>query len=93
MRNCDISKGDGDCPSEAICQFDGTTGECHRKCDTEADCRSGYLCSAASSDPGNRASHAYCDVPMMNMGDGGSMDGGMVMDAMDGMGGMPGMDM
>ena len=50
MRDCDISKGDADCPSESVCQFDSMVGECHAKCGTQADCRSGYVCSPASSD-------------------------------------------
>jgi hypothetical protein len=78
MRDCDIKNGDADCPSEAICQFDGTKGECHKKCNGDSDCRSpGYTCGAASSDPMNMASHAFCDA--MDM----PMDGGP--DAMDAM--------
>ncbi len=61
MRDCDIKNGDADCPSEAICQYDGTKGECHKKC-TATDCRAGYFCSAASTDSNNKASHAFCDV-------------------------------
>ena len=63
MRECDISKGDADCPSESVCQFDGMVGECHAKCGTQADCRSEYVCSPASSDPTNKVSHAFCDAP------------------------------
>jgi hypothetical protein len=88
MRDCDITHGDADCPSEAICQYDGTTGECHAKCSTASDCRSGYVCSPASNASDNMASHAYCDVSGMSMGGDGGMDG---MDGMAGMGGMDGM--
>lgn len=77
MRNCDIARGDADCPSEAICQFDGTTGECHKKCSMNSDCRSpDYVCSPATSAPANMASHAFCDAMDMNA-DGGM--GGMTM--------------
>lgn len=62
MRGCDIKNGDADCPAEAICQYDGTLGECHKKCTGGADCRSGYVCSPAAADPMNKASHAFCDV-------------------------------
>lgn len=62
MRDCDISKGDADCPSEAICQFDGMTGECHKKCSSQSDCRTGYVCAPASSAADDMASHAFCDV-------------------------------
>jgi hypothetical protein len=96
MRDCNIAHGDADCPSEAICQFDGTTGECHAKCGAQSDCRSGYECSPASNASDNMASHSYCDVPGMSMGGDGGMDGmdGMAgMDGMSGMDGMPGMDM
>jgi hypothetical protein len=62
MRDCDITKGDADCPSESICQFDGMAGECHLKCNGQADCRSGYVCSPAAADPMNKASHAFCDM-------------------------------
>lgn len=72
-RHCDITKADADCPSEAICQFDGMVGECHRKCLADTDCRSGYMCSPASSDPMNRASHAYCDMARTPV-DGGHAD-------------------
>jgi hypothetical protein len=61
-RHCDIKNGDADCPAESICQFDGTNGECHRKCAVPSDCRAGYVCSPASSVPSNRASHAFCDM-------------------------------
>jgi hypothetical protein len=65
MRNCDITKGDADCPSESVCQFDGTAGECHLKCDSQANCRTGYVCSPAASDPNNKVSHAFCDMADM----------------------------
>ena len=74
MRDCDIAHHDGDCSTEAICQFDGTKGECHKKCDGASDCRAtGYVCSPASTDPMNMASHGFCDAMDMPM-DGG-MDG------------------
>jgi hypothetical protein len=89
MRKCDIAKADADCPSEAICQFDGTVGECHKKCSAAGDCRSGYTCSPASMGTAMKASHAFCD--MGDMTDGGTdMDG---MSGMDAKSGMPGMDM
>jgi hypothetical protein len=73
MRDCDITKGDGDCPSEAICQFDGMAGECHAKCASQSDCRSGYVCSPAASDANEKASHAFCDVaPATKAVDGGT---------------------
>jgi hypothetical protein len=72
MRNCDIAHGDADCPGEAVCQFDGTKGECHKKCNVNSDCRSpDYVCSPAASDRDNMVSHAFCDA--MDM----SADGGM----------------
>ena len=60
-RDC---KRDADCPPEAICAFDGSTGACHHRCDTVNDClrSEGYLCRPASTDPASIASHAYCDV-------------------------------
>jgi hypothetical protein len=61
-RDCDIKNGDADCPPESICQFDGKTGECHRKCNAPGDCRAGCVCSPASIDSADRASHAYCDI-------------------------------
>jgi hypothetical protein len=76
MRNCDISKGDGDCPSESVCQFDGMVGECHLKCSTQGDCRAGYVCSPAASDSNNKVSHAMCDVAPMGDGGAGHMDTG-----------------
>lgn len=62
MRDCDITKGDADCPSESICQFDGMAGECHLKCSGQTDCRAGYTCSPAATDANNKASHAFCDM-------------------------------
>jgi hypothetical protein len=59
---CDVGNHDADCPSDSICQFDGTSGECHLKCATTSDCRAGYTCAPASTSPGDTASHAYCDV-------------------------------
>jgi hypothetical protein len=104
MANCKIANGDGDCPSEAICQFDGTTGECHKKCSMPSDCRTGYDCAPASSSSTSTASHSFCDVAGgMGMGDGGTkmdsgtgmnMDSGMKMDSgmnMDGAMKMDGM--
>jgi len=60
-RDC---KSDADCPSDSICAFSGAVGECHKKCDTDDDCRvaEGYDCEPASTDPDTHASHAYCDV-------------------------------
>lgn len=76
MSNCDITKGDSDCPSESVCQFDGMVGECHLKCTADTDCRKGYMCSPASSTAASKVSHAFCDV--MGMPDGGAtlMDSG-----------------
>jgi hypothetical protein len=85
MAKCNHANGDADCPSEAICQFDGTAGECHKKCDMQSDCRTGYTCAPASSTSTSMASHSFCDVAggMGMGGDGGmSMDGGMMMDGM-----------
>jgi hypothetical protein len=65
IRTCDIQNHDADCPSESICQFDGTSGECHLKCAGAGDCRAGYTCAPASMDSSNTASHAYCDVADM----------------------------
>ena len=62
VKMCDISKADADCPSESICQYDGTAGECHLKCATTSDCRAGYVCAPASTDASNTASHAFCDM-------------------------------
>ena len=64
-------KGDADCPSEAICAFDGAVGACHLKCDTSSNCRfsSGYQCKPASSNQDTLASHAYCDAPEGNAPD------------------------
>ena len=74
MRNCDIAHGDADCPSEAVCKFDGTKGECHKKCNMNSDCRSpDYDCSPAASDPANMASHSFCDA--MDTNSDGGMDG------------------
>jgi hypothetical protein len=67
---------DSDCPSEAICAHDGiTVGECHKRCDTVADCRSseGYVCHPPSTDPVTLASHSYCDAA--EPPDDGGMDG------------------
>jgi hypothetical protein len=86
MRGCDIAKGDADCPSEAICQYDGKAGECHKKCDAKTDCRDGYVCSPASSDASDKASHAFCDAADM-AGMGGAGQGGAGMAGM-GQGGM-----
>lgn len=72
MRDCDISKGDADCPSEAICQYDGMVGECHLKCNSNSDCRSGYMCAPASNTATSKASHAFCDVADTSSGDGGT---------------------
>ena len=66
------------------------TGECHRTCSTQTDCRMGYMCSPASNDPNNKASHAFCDAMMM--GDGGMDSGADGMGAMDSMTMMDGMD-
>jgi hypothetical protein len=78
MRRCDIAKGDADCPSESICQFDGQVGECHRTCGGASDCRQGYVCSPAVNDATGKASHAFCDAADMGgMGGGGA--GGMGM--------------
>ena len=62
VKMCDIKNTDADCPSESICQYDGTAGECHLKCAAPSDCRAGYVCAPASTDPSNTASHAFCDV-------------------------------
>ena len=64
-RPCDIAHADADCPAESICQFDGTEGECHARCSTKADCRTGYLCAPASAAADNKASHAFCDMDDM----------------------------
>jgi hypothetical protein len=61
-RMCEIKNGDADCPSEAICQYDGKAGECHKRCDAAADCRTGYVCAPASTAATNQASHAFCDM-------------------------------
>jgi hypothetical protein len=70
VKMCDISNHDANCPSDSICQFDGTSGECHLKCASTGDCRTGYMCAPASLNPGDTASHAYCDVA--DMSDGGA---------------------
>lgn len=62
VKMCDIKNVDKDCPTEGVCQFDGMAGECHKKCDKPADCRTGYDCAPASMDPMNTASHAFCDM-------------------------------
>lgn len=62
IKMCDIKNGDADCPSESICQDDGSAGECHKSCNTGTDCRAGYECAPASADPMNTASHAFCDM-------------------------------
>lgn len=80
VKMCDLSNHDADCPSGSICQFDGMSGECHKECATNADCRTGYFCAPASTDPNDTASHAFCDVgapadggsPESSMGDGGA---------------------
>jgi hypothetical protein len=64
--------GDGDCPSGSVCAGAGMVapGECHKLCNGAGDCRSaeGYICKGSPDD----ASHAYCDVPEVNPGDGGA---------------------
>lgn len=72
IKMCEISNHDADCPSGSICQFDGMSGECHKECTTSADCRTGYFCAPASTDPNNTASHAFCDVAPT--ADGGSSE-------------------
>jgi hypothetical protein len=62
IKMCDHANGDADCPTGSICQFDGTAAECHAECSAAADCRTGYTCAPASTDPMNFASHAFCDV-------------------------------
>ncbi len=62
IKLCNIANGDADCPSEAVCQFDGSAGECHAKCDVATDCRAGYTCAPAAMDPTNQVSHAFCDM-------------------------------
>jgi hypothetical protein len=74
MRNCDMTKGDADCPSESVWQFDGMVGECHLKCAGRSDCRSVYVCSPASSEANDKVSHAFCDGAPTTVGDGGGAD-------------------
>jgi hypothetical protein len=63
---------DADCPGGSVCAAAGTVspGECHKSCNAPADCRvsEGYVCKTAPDD----ASHAYCDVPEVEMTDGGA---------------------
>jgi hypothetical protein len=75
IKMCSITNHDADCPSGSICQFDGMSGECHKGCSSGSDCRAGYMCAPASTDPNNTASHAFCDVADT------SGDGGMQVDA------------
>lgn len=65
IKMCDIKNVDADCPSGSVCQYDGVMGECHQSCDTGADCRAGYECAPAASDPDNTVSHAFCDMAEM----------------------------
>jgi hypothetical protein len=79
-------KTDAECPSEAICVHEGSSGECHKNCDKDSDCRSaeGYACKPASSDPDTLATHAFCDVMEEAMGDMGLMPDGGAGDAAQG---------
>lgn len=69
-RDCTV---DADCPPEAICAHDGAVGECHRRCDSVADCRAseGYVCAPASATGSMTASHSFCDVGEAPGGDDG----------------------
>ena len=86
-------KSDADCPSEAICAFDGGVGACHKKCnvsDSDAgrptDCRfsEGYVCQPSSAVMATLASHSYCDAPAARP------DGGAVLDMSHPVDGAPG---
>lgn len=63
---------DADCPTGSVCAGAGmvSPGECHKKCASQADCRTseGYLCKMMPDD----ASSAYCDIPEEESGDGGA---------------------
>lgn len=88
-RSCDIAHKDADCPSEAICQFDGQVGECHKTCNAQGDCRSSYICAPAENSADSVASHAFCDMADMANDSDGMGDGNPMGDAMgttDGMG-------
>lgn len=62
VKMCNIKNVDKDCPIEGTCRYDGMEGHCHMKCDKPADCRAGYDCMPASTDPMDTASHSFCGM-------------------------------
>jgi hypothetical protein len=68
-------KTDSDCPSEAICAFDGAVGGCHLICTDPKVCRfsSGYECKPASTMPSSLATKPYCDAKGGGGGGGADM--------------------